>query len=39
MPLFSGNGTIVPEPVNCYPGSEERSEWSLDETEAHYADI
>lgn len=44
MPMLSTNGTIVPEPVNCYSGSAERSHWSarlylLDETEAHYADI
>lgn len=27
MPLSSTNGTIVPEPVNCYPGSTEGSQW------------
>lgn len=25
MPLLSTNGTIVPEPVKCYPGSAEGS--------------
>lgn len=29
MPLLSTNGTIVLEPVNCYPGSAEGSRCSF----------
>lgn len=29
MPLLSTNGTIVPEPVNCYPRSAEGSQWTF----------
>lgn len=29
MLLLSTNGTIVPEPVNCYPGSAEGSHWTF----------
>lgn len=27
LPLLSTNGTIVPEPVNCYPRSTQGSQW------------
>lgn len=27
MPLLSGKWAIVPEPVNCFPGSTYRSQW------------
>lgn len=29
MPLLSSNGTIVPEPVKCCPGSAEGSQWTF----------
>lgn len=29
MLLSSANGTIVPEPVNCYPGSTVGSRWMV----------
>ncbi len=29
MPSLSANGTIVTEPVNCYPGSAEGSQWTF----------